>query len=61
LDLNVTVPVDTARRFFKDRKQTGRQRQQFGSLHFVEHLDDLLPGCAVNARVGYRPFPIRQE
>ncbi len=61
LDLNVTVPVDTARRLFKDREQAGGQRQQFGPLHLVEHFDDLLPGRAVNARVGHRPFPIRQE
>jgi hypothetical protein len=29
LDLHVTVPVNTARRLFKDREQTGRQGQQF--------------------------------
>ncbi len=57
LDLNVTVPVNAARRFFKDRKQAGGQRQQFGPLHLVEHLDDLLPGGAVNARVGHASVP----
>ena len=34
---------------------------QLGSLHFVEHFDDLLPGRAVDARVGHSAFPIRQE
>ena len=61
LQLDVTIPMHRARGFFKHRKQTRRQRQQFGAFHFVEHLADLLPGGAVNARVGHAAFPIRKN
>ena len=61
LQLNVTIPMHRAGRFFKHREQTRRQRQQFGAFHFVEHLADLLPGGAMNARVRHAAFPLRKK
>ena len=61
LQLDIAIPMHRAWRFFKHREQTRRQRQQLGAFHFVEHLADLLPGGAVNARVGHAAFPFRKK
>ena len=58
---HITIPMHRAGRFFKHREQTRRQGQQLGAFHFVEHLADLLPGRAVNARVRHAAFPFREE
>ena len=50
-----------ARGFFKRRKQALRQWRHLRAFHGVEHLADLLPGGAVNARVGHAAFPIPEE
>jgi hypothetical protein len=61
LQFHIAIPMHRAGRFLKHRKQTLRQRQQFGPLHVVEHFANLLPGGDVNARVRHAAFPVRQR
>ena len=61
LQLDIAVPMHRARSFLEHREQTRRQRREFRPFHFVEHLADLLPRGAVNARVGHAAFPFGQK
>ena len=61
LQLDITIPMHCAGRFFKHRKQTRRQGEQFGAFHFIEHLADLLSRGAVNTRIGHATFPVQKK
>ena len=60
VNLDVAVAMHHPLRFAEIGETLGRQRQERGLFPFAEHLADLLPGRAVDARIGHRLFPVLQ-
>ena len=59
--LDVPVPMHDPLPLMEEREPLQRQRLQRPPLHFLEELADLLADRAVNAGVGHRGFPVRED